>query len=237
MLEVDSLSKRFDKKNALDQVTFRIGAGEVVGLLGPNGAGKSTCIKCIAGLLRADHGTIHLDGLPHKHPEARQKMAYVPETPDPYPLLTVWEHLQFTAQLFSVSNWKPYAEQLMERFEMTPNKDKLGRELSKGMRQKVSMMCGLVSQPQFLMFDEPMIGLDPKAIRETRQLFKELKQEGKSLLVSTHLIDSVETIADRILILQNGILIKDDTPNNLKTLLGSGNLEESFFNLTGNEGA
>lgn len=237
MLEVRSLSKLFDKRNALNQVTFTIAAGEVVGLLGPNGAGKSTCIKCITGLLRQDEGTITLSGVSHKQPEARRRMAYVPETPDPYPLLTVWEHLQFTAQLYSVADWKPYAQDLMDRFEMTTNRDKLGKELSKGMRQKVSMMCGLVSKPDFIMFDEPMIGLDPKAIRETRQLFKELKQQGKSLLVSTHLIDSVETIADRILILNKGVLIKDDTPENLKALIGSGTLEESFFNLTGHESA
>lgn len=202
LLEVKGISKKFEKTEAIRDLSFTLNPGEVVGLLGPNGAGKSTCIKCIAGLLRPDAGSIQIAGFVHNSVEAKQKLSYIPETPDPYPLLTTWEHLQFIADAYRIKDWQPYAEQLMERFEMTPNRNKLGKEMSKGMKQKVSMMCGLISQPDLVMMDEPMIGLDPKAIKETREIFKELKAAGKALLISTHLIDSVESVADRIIILK-----------------------------------
>jgi ABC-type multidrug transport system ATPase subunit len=147
----------------------------------------------------------------------------------------VREHLQFIAQAYNVVDWKKKGDDLMELFELNDKAEKLGRDLSKGMRQKVSICCALLPDPQVLFFDEPMIGLDPKAIKNTRQVFKELKNQGKTILVSTHLIDSVESIADRIMILKDGRIIGNDSIANLKMQAEQGagvSLEDLFLELT-----
>ncbi|EAZ80560.1 ABC transporter ATP-binding protein [Algoriphagus machipongonensis] len=238
MLIVNNLVKKYGKQNAVDDISFELKGGEVVGLLGPNGAGKSTTMKCIVGLLRKSSGEITIGDHHHLSLEAKKMFSYIPETPYVYDMLTVWEHFQFVAQAYHVEDWKEKATELMELFELDDKKDKLGRDLSKGMRQKVSICCALIPDPQVLFFDEPMIGLDPKAIKNTRQIFRKLKEEGKTILVSTHLIDSVESIADRIMILKNGKILGNDTISNLKKQFvqeeGS-TLEDLFLELTKDE--
>lgn len=238
MLIVNNLIKTYGKQNAVDDISFELQGGEVVGLLGPNGAGKSTTMKCIVGLLRKTSGEITLGGYDHLSVEAKRLFSYIPETPYVYDLLTVREHLQFIAQAYDVSDWKSKADDLLALFELDDKADKLGRDLSKGMRQKVSICCALLPDPQVLFFDEPMIGLDPKAIKNTRQVFRDLKNQGKTILVSTHLIDSVESIADRIMILKSGKIIGNDSIINLKqqALQGEGtSLEDLFLELTKDE--
>lgn len=238
MLIVNNLIKTYGKQNAVDDISFELQGGEVVGLLGPNGAGKSTTMKCIVGLLRKTSGEITLGGFDHLSVEAKRLFSYIPETPYVYDLLTVREHLQFIAQAYDVSDWKSKADDLLALFELDDKADKLGRDLSKGMRQKVSICCALLPDPQVLFFDEPMIGLDPKAIKNTRQVFRDLKNQGKTILVSTHLIDSVESIADRIMILKSGKIIGNDSITNLKqqALQGEGtSLEDLFLELTKDE--
>lgn len=238
MLQVTELVKKYGKQNAVNNITFSLEGGEVVGLLGPNGAGKSTTMKCIVGLLRKTAGEITIGGHDHLSVEAKKLFSYIPETPHVYDLLTVWEHLQFVAQVYNVSNWKQKAEEWIEVYELADKRDKLGRDLSKGMRQKVSICCALLPEPQLLFFDEPMIGLDPKAIKNTKRIFKELKDNGKTILVSTHLIDSVETIADRIMIMKDGNIIGNDTLSNLKNTFShseDSSLEDLFLELTKDE--
>lgn len=238
MLEVIGLIKKYGKLNAVNNITFKLDGGEVVGLLGPNGAGKSTTMKCIVGLLRKTSGEISIGGHDHLSVAAKKLFSYIPETPQVYDLLTVKEHLQFIAQAYGVKNWQPKAEKWMVLYDLTDKQDKLGRDLSKGMRQKVSICCALLPDPQVLFFDEPMIGLDPKAIKNTKQIFKELKEQGKTILVSTHLIDGVENIADRIMIMKDGNIIGNDTLPNLKASLNSGadsSLEDLFLELTKDE--
>ncbi|AFL86231.1 ABC-type multidrug transport system, ATPase component [Belliella baltica DSM 15883] len=237
MLEVIGLVKKYGKDNAVNDISFSLQGGEVVGLLGPNGAGKSTTMKCIVGLLRKTAGEIYIGGHDHLSVEAKRFFSYIPETPSVYDLLTVMEHMQFIAQAYHVDNWKEKAEKLIEIYDLGDKKDKLGRDLSKGMRQKVSICCALLPDPQLLFFDEPMIGLDPKAIRNTKKLFKELKEQGKTILVSTHLIDSVESIADRIMIMKTGNIVGNDTIENLKTqMIGDdSSLEDLFLELTKDE--
>lgn len=235
MVEVSNVSKSFKKgEYAIRDLSFRLFGGQTAGLIGPNGAGKSTTIKCIAGLLRLDNGQITIAGHPHASVEAKRRMAYVPEMPEPYPLLTAWEHMQFVAQAYGVRNWKPRAEALFERFEMMDHRNKLGRELSKGMRQKVSICTAFLHSPDFIMLDEPLIGLDPKAIREVKNLMEEEKQNGKTLLISTHILDTVERFADCLLIMRSGRLIWNDTPEALRRQFGSEvhSLEDIFFTLT-----
>lgn len=238
MLEVSGLIKKYGKQNAVNNISFSLAGGEVVGLLGPNGAGKSTTMKCIVGLLRKNAGEIYLGGQDHMTVEAKKLFSYIPETPHVYDLLTVREHLQFIAQAYGVKNWQEKAESLMELYELADKQDKLGRDLSKGMRQKVSICCALLPDPQILFFDEPMIGLDPKAIKNTKKVFRDLKEQGKTILVSTHLIDSVETIADRIMIMKDGNIIGNDTLANLKSNFGAegdSSLEDLFLELTKDE--
>ncbi|MCR9082692.1 MAG: ABC transporter ATP-binding protein [Cyclobacteriaceae bacterium] len=238
MLEVQNLIKKYGKQNAVNDITFDLQGGEVVGLLGPNGAGKSTTMKCIVGLLRKTSGEIRIGGYDHLSIEAKRLFSYIPETPYVYDLLTVEEHLQFVAQAYGVRDWKSKGHELLETYDLEDKAKKLGKDLSKGMRQKVSICCALLPDPQVLFFDEPMIGLDPKAIRNTKRIFRELKEAGKTILVSTHLIDSVETIADRIMILKNGNIIGNDTLDNLKQTFEqgeSGTLEDIFLELTKDE--
>ncbi len=238
MLIVNNLIKRYGKQNAVDDISFELQGGEVVGLLGPNGAGKSTTFKCIVGLLRKTSGEITIGGFDHLSVEAKRFFSYIPETPYVYDLLTVQEHLQFIAQAYGVKEWKSKADELLEMFELDDKRDKLGRDLSKGMRQKVSICCALLPDPQLLFFDEPMIGLDPKAIKNTKKIFKELKEAGKTILVSTHMIDSVEAIADRIMILKEGRILGNDTFANLKQQFAQEEgttLEDLFLDLTKDE--
>lgn len=238
MLSITNLVKRYGKQNAVNDITFELGGGEVVGLLGPNGAGKSTTMKCIVGLLRKTSGEITIGGHDHLSVAAKRLFSYIPETPYVYDLLTVREHLQFIAQAYDVQDWKAKAQDLLDLYELDDKADKLGRDLSKGMRQKVSICCALLPDPQVLFFDEPMIGLDPKAIKNTRQVFRDLKNQGKTILVSTHLIDSVESIADRIMILKSGKIIGNDSIANLKNQMmqsESSTLEDLFLELTKDE--
>jgi ABC-type multidrug transport system ATPase subunit len=238
ILSVSHLSKKYEKQNAVQDISFELAGGEVVGLLGPNGAGKSTTMKCIVGLLRKTAGEISIGGHDHLTVEAKRLFSYIPETPYVYDLLTIWEHMQFIAQAYGVKDWKPKALELLELYELEDKHKKLGRDLSKGMRQKLSICCALLPDPQLLFFDEPMIGLDPKAIKNTKNLFKTLKDEGKTILVSTHLIEGVESIADRIMIMKDGQIIGNDSIANLKLQAESGSglsLEDLFLELTKDE--
>lgn len=194
MLQLNHVTKYYGRTLANDDISFQVEPGQIAILLGPNGAGKSTIIKCIAGLLRFE-GEITIGGYPNKSNEAKSLLAYIPETPAVYDMLTVSEHLEFIRRAYRIQD-DGYGDYLLERFELADKRDKLGRDLSKGMQQKVSICCGLVHRPKLIIFDEPMVGLDPHAIKELKTVFREQREEGNSLLISTHMIDSVEDYWD-----------------------------------------
>lgn len=229
MLEVSHVSKRYKKLIANKDLNFMIPEGETALLVGPNGAGKSTLFKCIMGLLRYE-GRITVNGRLNKSVEAKQELGYVPEIPALYPLLTVEEHMEFVARLYKVENWESRAAALLERFEMADKKDKLGSELSKGMQQKVSICTALLPEPKLILFDEPMIGLDPHAIKELKLVFSELKAKGSSLLISTHILGSVDEIWDRVMIMMNGSLLSVESREHLDSQ--GRTLEDLFFTVT-----
>ncbi|MCL6459544.1 MAG: ABC transporter ATP-binding protein [Gorillibacterium sp.] len=229
MLQVSALTKAYDKTLAVSGVSFKVMDGELAVLLVPNGAGKSTTIKCIIGLLKHE-GEVWIHNEPNKSIEAKRLFGYVPESPSLYDMLTVQEHLQFIAHAYALKDWEPLAEQLLERLDLTDKKDKLGKELSKGMQQKVSICCALLPEPKILFFDEPMIGLDPKAIKELKTIMQEQKVKGTSLLVSTHIIDSMEGLWDRALIMKDGHILVSGTKQELEE--SGESLEETFFRLT-----
>lgn len=229
MLSVKKLVKQYDNVLAVDNMSFEVNEGEVAVLLGPNGAGKSTTIKCITGLLRYK-GEIEVCGYKNKTVEAKKLFSYVPESPALYDMLTVYEHLEYIANAYGIKNYKEKAEELLERFDLSDKRDKLGKELSKGMQQKVSICCGLITNPKVMLFDEPMIGLDPKAIKELKKVFLELKEQGCSVIISTHIIDSIDEIWDKALIVNKGIVVFGRTRKELTEKNES--LEEIFFQVT-----
>ena len=227
MLKVERVTKRYGKTIANNDISFEVRDGQIAILAGPNGAGKSTIIKSIAGLLRFQ-GEITLDGYNNKSKEAKQILGYIPEMPAIYDLLTVEEHLEFIRRAYKIED-DGYGEKLLERFELLDKKDKLGKELSKGMQQKLSICCALVHKPKIMIFDEPMVGLDPHAIKELKQMFRELKEDGASILISTHMLDSVEDYWDIAHIMMNGKFAATMTNDDRED---SKRLEQMFFEIT-----
>jgi ABC-2 type transport system ATP-binding protein len=230
MLQVKNLTKRYEKVLAVDNISFEVNEGEIGVLLGPNGAGKSTTIKSIAGLLRFD-GAILIDGNSNKTTQAKKVFGYVPESAAVYDYLTVWEHMEFIARAYRLNEgWQEHAENLLIRFELADKKDKLGKELSKGMQQKVSICCAMLIHPRMIMLDEPMMGLDPKAIKELKSVLVDLKNQGCAVLISTHIIDSIEEVWDRVLIMNKGKVVLSRTRKEVENNAES--LEKIFFDTT-----
>ena len=225
MLTVKNVTKKYGETVANKNISFQVDEGEIALLLGPNGAGKSTLIKCICGLLRFD-GEITLDGFGNKSLEAKRLLGYIPEMPAVYDLLTVGEHLEFMLRSYRMKD-DGTADRLLERFGMLDKKDKLGKELSKGMQQKLSICCALVHKPKIIIFDEPMVGLDPHAIKELKEIFFELKMQGASIIISTHMLDSVESYWDSAYIMVDGEVRAEK-----KSSDESVGLEELFFSVT-----
>ncbi|MDO5734280.1 MAG: ABC transporter ATP-binding protein [Eubacteriales bacterium] len=205
MLKVKGLTKAYGKVIANNNLSFEIPAQSVNLLLGPNGAGKSTLIMCILGLLRCS-GDVTIAGHDKASIEAKRIVGYMPEIPQLYPLLTVAEHLEFVSRIYRLEDWQRRAEELLERFDLKDKKHKLGAQLSKGMQQKLSLISAVIAQPKLLLVDEPLIGLDPPAIREAKKLFHELAEAGTTLVISTHILDTMGDLWDRSLIMQDGYL-------------------------------
>ena len=229
MLSVNNVTKKYGKVIANENISLQIADGQIAVLLGPNGAGKSTIIKSIIGFLKYQ-GSVTVDGLLNKSIEAKRIMGYIPEIPSLYPNLTVDEHLEFVARAYKLDNYKDYKEELLRRFELDDKKKKFGDELSKGMQQKLSICCGLLPKPKLILFDEPMIGLDPHAIKELKSLLLELKQQGASVLVSTHMIDSIEELWDTTYIMMKGRVAA--VVERAKMGEGDKSLEDIFFEIT-----
>ena len=229
MLSVNNVTKKYGKVIANENISLQIADGQIAVLLGPNGAGKSTIIKSIIGFLKYQ-GSVTVDGLLNKSIEAKRIMGYIPEIPSLYPNLTVDEHMEFVARAYKLDNYKEYKEELLRRFELDDKKKKFGDELSKGMQQKLSICCGLLRKPKLILFDEPMIGLDPHAIKELKSMLLELKQQGASILVSTHMIDSIEELWDTTYIMMKGrvaaVVERDQIAQ------GDKSLEDIFFEIT-----
>ncbi len=227
MLEITSLMKKYKDVSAVDDVSFVIPDGKIGILLGPNGAGKSTTIKSISGLLRYE-GEIKINGLPAKSIDAKKIFAYVPELPSMFPSLTVNEHIEYIRRAYHSNITDEEVQQFLKRFEMDDKVDKLGDELSKGMMQKVSILCALCIKPQVILFDEPMIGLDPAAIKELKAIIIELKEKGVTVLISTHMLEMVQDLWDILYIMNHGKLIGtfENTGDN------SQDIQEIFFSIT-----
>ena len=233
MFEVKNVTKRYGNVLANNNISLSVGDGQIAILLGPNGAGKSTIIKCITGLLRFE-GEITIDGHPNKSIEAKRLLGYVPEMPAVYDLLTVSEHLEFIGRAYRLENWQQEADRLLERFELNDKKDKLGKELSKGMQQQLSICCALLHRPKVIIFDEPMVGLDPHAIKQLKEMFRELRDNGTAVLISTHMLDSVEDYWDVAHIMMNGEFAATRYRTQIEA--SGESLEDLFFSITEGQG-
>lgn len=231
MLEVIGLSKKYGKTLAVDDVGFTVPDGRVGILLGPNGAGKSTVIKSIAGLLRYK-GTVRIQGLDSRTVEAKRCFAYVPELPCMYEALTVREHMEFIARAYGLDVPEEEVQELFGTFELADKQDKLGNELSKGMMQKVSICCALVIKPKVILLDEPMVGLDPAAIKELKQVIMGLRDRGCTILISTHMLEMVKELWDVTFVMDKGRILGTYP----RESVADEDLEELFFKVTGGAG-
>jgi ABC-type multidrug transport system ATPase subunit len=233
LLQVTALTKRFGNKTAVDGVSLDVRGGEIVGLLGPNGAGKSTTFLCASGLLRPDAGSFRWDGTDLGTARG-QTIALIPETPDVYPMLTVWEHMVFVAKSCRLrGDWQSRARKLLDGFGMSEQRDTLGASLSKGMRQKTLVAASVLAATPVVLFDEPMVGLDPLGQRELRQIIRELRADGKAVMISTHMLEQAETLCDRVVILKQGRTIASGTFEELQARTGThANAEDLFLELT-----
>lgn len=242
MLEVRNLTKmyRAAKKwnTAVDQLSFSVHPGEIVGILGPNGAGKTTALRCIAGILSPTSGNVLINGFDVAEDPANAKrgLAYVPEVPALYELLTVYEHLRFIAMCFdTVDEFDRQADALLERFNLTEKKDELVATLSKGMRQKLSVACAMIHRANVMLFDEPVIGIDPAGVAEMKRMMQGQRDAGGSILVSTHMLDTAERLCDRVIILAKGSKLFEGSLTELREYMqdADATLEELFLQLTG----
>lgn len=245
MLTITNLTKTYatSKKNsagakkAVDNISLKVNKGEIFGFLGPNGAGKTTTIKMITGILKPDSGEVEIDGINILTDPiaAKKKMTYVPDNPDIQKKLKGIEYVNFMADMYDVSkeDRKERTQKYGEMFEMS---DVLGDPItsySHGMQQKIVLMGALVTDPQLLILDEPMVGLDPKSAFKLKELMKTMCAEGKTVFFSTHVLEVAEKFCDRVAIINKGQIIAMGTLEDLRKMEGStGSLEDIFLELT-----
>lgn len=238
MLQVTGLIKEYKEQRAVNDLTFTIRPGEIVGLIGPNGAGKTTALRCMAGILRPTAGQILINGhdLIKDQMNAKKGLAFVPEVPSLYELLSVYEHLRFIAMCFdNLNKFEAEHERLLRKYSLWEKKDSLVATLSKGMRQKLSVACALIHDANVFLFDEPLIGIDPAGAHELKQELVDARNRGGAILISTHLLDTAEKLCDRVLIVARGKLLAEGTPDELRQhyQMEDNSLEELFLKLTG----
>ena len=237
VLSVEGLGRTYDGRRALEGLSFEMQAGEIVGLVGPNGAGKTTALRSIAGILPIQEGRVLVCGHDVARAEvaAKRALAWVPDDPQPFDALTVEEHLEFTAALYGVADWRARADELLRQFELLEKRGALGGELSRGMRQKLACAQAWLPRPRVMLLDEPLSGLDPRGIRSAREAIQALAAEGTAVLLSSHQLELIELLAQRILILARGKRVFLGTLAEARaTLAGAGerSLEEIFLAVT-----
>ena len=224
---------------AVDDLSFTVASGEIVGLIGPNGAGKTTTLRALAGILRPTTGRLMIDGhdLIVDPLEAKKRLAFMPDEPHQFEYLTIAEHLQLMARLYGVDDFPRRSAVLLEELELTGKEQLLPGELSRGMRQKVVIACGLVRNATTLLFDEPLTGLDPIGIRRMRHTIVARGREGAAILLSSHLLHLVEEICTRVIIMDRGRKVADGTFAELASradlATAGSNLEQIFLQVTG----
>ena len=225
MIKAENLTKHYGRHLAVDNISFSIEKGEVIGFLGPNGAGKSTTMNMMCGCLAPSEGKITINGIDimDEPEETRKYVGYLPEQPPLYLEMTVLEYLKFVGELKKVSKQqiKEDISRIVDLVKIDDVKHRLIRNLSKGYKQRVGIAQALMGNPPILVLDEPSVGLDPKQIIEIRNLINELKKDH-TLIISSHILPEISAVCDRVLIIHKGAIVASDTPDNLsKRLTGS----------------
>lgn len=235
MLEVLNISKKFNKVYAVNDVSFKINPGEILGYLGPNGAGKSTTVKILTGLLKPSSGKIlyHNQDLNQNILKYQAKLGYVSENSDIYLHLSGFEYLQFVGRLREIGEekLKKKIEELLKLFNFTTGIYNSIYTYSKGMKQKILVIASLLHNPDIYLFDEPLSGLDVNTVLIFKDVLKFLAEKGKIILYCSHMLEIVENICTRVIIIHQGKIYADDTISNLKILRNSSSLEHIFKNL------
>jgi len=238
LIQVQGLTKLYGEFVAVKDLDFSVAPGEILGLVGPNGAGKTTTLRCMVGILRPSGGSVSIEGhdVMTDAVEAKRRLAWLPDEPHLFDYLTVREHLALTARLYQVEGAEARGQSLLEELELTDKADVLPGELSRGMKQKLAIACGLLHEPHALFFDEPLTGLDPLGIRRMKATIVERARRGASIVVSSHLLHLVEEIAARVLILQSGRRAALGTLEEIRALAPGlardASLEEIFLTVT-----
>ena len=230
-LQVDQVSKIYDKKMVLNEVSLTVKPGEVVGLLGPNGAGKTTLMKILSGLTIPASGKVTLNGweLEENRQEAHLRIGLIPQENNLERDLTVRDALRCYSWLFGVENYEKRIEELAEIFEFTDMLDKLGSKLSGGYARRVLIARALLPDPDILLLDEPSVGLDPDVRHQLWEIVRKLRSQGKAVLLTTHYMEEAEALCDRVYFLQKGRVVWEGDPEILKAR--SSGLEELFLEL------
>jgi len=240
-ISVEHLRREYGSFIAVDDLSFAVQSGEIVGLIGPNGAGKTTTLRSLAGILRPTSGRVAIDGhdILEQPIEAKRRLAFMPDEPHLFEYLTVEEHLRLIGRLYGITGVDERARPLLDELELKGKERSLPGELSRGMRQKVVIACGLVRDATTLLFDEPLTGLDPIGIRRMRETIVARARSGSAILLSSHLLHLVEEVCSRVIIMAGGKKIADGTFAELASradLAEAGsNLEQIFMRVTGHD--
>lgn len=238
LLNIKDLTGGYTHKNVLDGISIEVFPNEIVGLIGLNGAGKSTTIKHVIGLMQAKKGEVAIDGKSfQEEPEAyRSKFAYIPEMPVLYDELTLYEHLHLTAMAYDIpeETFKKRLDPLLKEFRMEKKLKWFPVHFSKGMRQKVMIMCAFLVEPPLYIVDEPFVGLDPLGIQSYLQLMEGMKAKGSGVLMSTHILATAERYCDRFIILHDGKVKAHGTLTELRSdfQMPGASLDDLYLQLT-----
>ncbi len=241
LVDVADLHKHYRDTVAVSGVSFHLQAGEILGLLGPNGAGKTTILRAIAGIITPTAGALRVAGanVASDPVRAKQRLAYVPDDPQLFDALTVWEHLEFIAAAYGVTDFAPEAEKLMAEFELTARRDTLASELSRGMKQKTAICCAYLHSPRVILLDEPMTGLDPRGIRTLKSSIARLAAGGAAFVVSSHLLALIQDLCTSLLIVHHGQRLYFGPAAQAREAFdgmhADATLEDVFFRATGDD--
>ena len=226
MIKISNLTKAYGKKLALDNVSFTVGDGEILGFLGPNGAGKSTTMNIITGYISSTSGTVEVDGfnILENPIEVKKRIGYLPELPPLYPDMLVCDYLEFVYELKKVKteNKSEHIQNIINEVGIDGVKKRRIGNLSKGYKQRVGLASALIGNPQLLILDEPTVGLDPKQIIEIRNLIKSLG-EKRTVILSSHILSEISAVCERVIIINGGKIVAEDTPQNLSERFGKNN--------------